>query len=134
MAKARVRAVCPYCGVGCNLLVLAEDGKAVGIEYLAEAPVNEGALCPKGNAALDVLSHPDRLIYPQRRVNGRLERIGWDDALDILAENIHRIRDTYGADALGFFCSAKCANEENYLFQKLARLLGTNNVDHCARL
>jgi len=134
MAKEQVRAVCPYCGVGCNLLVVAEGGKAVGIEYLNEAPVNEGALCPKGNAALDVLDHPDRLLYPRRRVNGRWERIGWDDALDLLADNLRRIRDAHGPDALGFFCSAKCTNEENYLLQKLARMLGTNNVDHCARL
>ncbi len=134
MAKEKVRAICPYCGVGCSLNVVVEDDRAVGIDYLAESPLNEGALCPKGNASIEILRHPDRVLYPQRKVKGRWERIGWDDALDLAAEGLSRVRNAHGADALGFFCSAKCTNEENYLFQKLARLFGTNNIDHCARL
>jgi predicted molibdopterin-dependent oxidoreductase YjgC len=129
-----VSSVCPYCGVGCGLYVVVEDGTAVGLEYKKDHPTNEGALCPKGNAALDVVYHRERLLYPLKRVNGQLERTSWDEALELIAENLTRIREKHGADALGFLSSAKCTNEENYLFQKLARMLGTNNVDHCARL
>lgn len=134
MAKEKVRVICPYCGVGCSLNVIVEDNRAIGIDYLPESPLNEGALCPKGNASTEILHHPDRVLYPQRKVNGRWERISWDDALDMVAENLNRVRDAHGPDALGFFCSAKCTNEENYLFQKLARMFGSNNIDHCARL
>jgi formate dehydrogenase alpha subunit len=126
--------ICPYCGVGCGLYVAVEDGRAVGLEYMPEHPVSEGSLCPKGNAVLEVLNHPDRLQYPMKKTNGGWERISWDEALDLVAERLRSIRDSRSADSLGFLASAKCTNEENYLFQKLARLLGTNNVDHCARL
>jgi formate dehydrogenase major subunit len=129
-----VSSICPYCGVGCGFYVAVEDGTAVGLEYKIDHPTNEGALCPKGNAALDVVYHRERLLYPLKRVNGQLERTSWDEALGLIAENFARVRDEHGADALGFLASAKCTNEENYLFQKLARMLGTNNVDHCARL
>ncbi len=134
MSRDLVRTICPYCGVGCNLNVVVEDGRVVGIDYLKETPLNEGALCPKGNASIELLNHPDRVLYPQRRTGSGWKRIDWDDALDMVAENLARIRAEHGPDAVGFFCSAKCTNEENYLLQKLARMFGTNNVDHCARL
>ena len=126
--------ICPYCGVGCGLYIAVEDGRAVGLEYMPEHPVNEGALCPKGNAVLEMLNHPDRLQHPLKKTRRGWERISWDEALDLVSQKIGQVRQTHGPDALGFLASAKCTNEENYLVQKLARLLGTNNVDHCARL
>ena len=126
--------VCPYCGVGCGLFVEAQDGVAIGLGYMQGHPTSQGALCPKGNASLDIVYHRERLLHPLRRVEGGFEPIDWDEALALVATNLGRIRDEAGPDALGFLASAKCTNEENYLFQKLARLLGTNNVDHCARL
>jgi formate dehydrogenase alpha subunit len=132
--QSLVPTICPYCGVGCGLYVAVEDGRAVGLEYMPEHPVSEGSLCPKGNAVLEVLNHPDRLQYPMKKTNGGWERISWDEALDLVAERLRTTRDSRSADSLGFLASAKCTNEENYLFQKLGRLLGTNNVDHCARL
>lgn len=129
-----VPSICPYCGVGCGLYIAVQDGAAVGLEYKKDHPTNEGALCPKGNAALDLVYHPERLHSPLKRVDGHFEKTSWDEALGLIADNIARTRDEHGADALGFLASAKCTNEENYLFQKLARLLGTNNIDHCARL
>lgn len=131
---SRVASVCPYCGVGCGLFIDVRDGKAAGLEYMRKHPTNEGALCPKGNACLDIVYHPDRLRFPVKRVEDGFVRISWDEALSLVAENLSRIRKEHGPDALGFLASAKATNEENYLFQKLARLLGTNNVDHCARL
>lgn len=129
-----VPSICPYCGVGCGFYIAVEDGTAVGLEYMKDHPTNEGALCPKGNASLDVVYHRERLLYPMKRMRGHFERVSWDEALNLIAENFSRIRSEHGPNALGFLSSAKCANEENYLFQKLARMLGTNNVDHCARL
>jgi formate dehydrogenase major subunit len=101
---------------------------------MQEHPVCQGALCPKGNAALEIVYHPDRLRYPLKKENGSWTRIGWDEALELVASKFKQIYDTHGANALGFLTSAKCTNEENYLLQKLARLIGTNNIDHCARL
>ena len=126
--------VCPYCGVGCGFFIKVRDGIATGLEYMKNHPTNEGALCPKGNASLDILYHPERLLYPLKRVEDHFERISWDEALNLVASNIERIRKERGPDALAFLASAKATNEDNYLFQKLARMLGTNNVDHCARL
>lgn len=129
-----VPSICPYCGVGCGLYLAVNDGILTGLEYMKEHPTNQGALCPKGNACLDIVYHRERLRYPMKKVNGQFERIAWDEALALVASNFNRVRRTYGPDALAFLASAKATNEDNYLLQKLARLLGTNNVDHCARL
>lgn len=129
-----VSSICPYCGVGCGLYIAVDDGKISGLDYQKEHPTNEGALCPKGNAALEVIYHRDRLHFPLKRENGRLVRASWEEALGLIAENFTLVRDQYGPDSIGFLSSAKCSNEENYLFQKFARMLGTNNIDHCARL
>ncbi len=132
----KVPSICPYCGVGCGLYLTVEQGNLTGIEYMKDHPTNEGALCPKGNASLDIVYHRERLLYPMKRnrLEDRFERISWDEALSLIASNFERIRRDRGPDALGFLASAKATNEENYLFQKMARMLGTNNVDHCARL
>jgi formate dehydrogenase alpha subunit len=134
MTENVVPVICPYCGVGCGLYLVVDNGRVVDLEYMTEHPVSQGSLCPKGNAALELLGHPDRLTQPLVKSKRRFEEATWDDALDLIADRITDIRDSSGPDALGFMASAKCSNEENYLFQKLARLLGTNNVDHCARL
>ena len=134
MQRASIASICPYCGVGCGFYINTVDGKITGLDYMTEHPVNEGALCPKGNASLDIVYHHDRLLYPMQRVDDRLERITWTEALTIVAARLNRIQADHGPDALGFLASTKATNEENYLFQKLARMLGTNNVDHCARL
>jgi formate dehydrogenase alpha subunit len=134
MTQTHISAICPYCGAGCALTVVVEGGRAVGLEYATDHPVSGGALCAKGNAALEVLDHPDRLTTPLIRESGRFWEAAWDEALDLVARRLSEIRRESGPDALGFLASAKCSNEENYLFQKLARSLGTNNVDHCARL
>ncbi len=129
-----VPSICPYCGVGCGLYLRVDDEVLTGLEYMKEHPTNEGALCPKGNACVDIVYHRERLLYPMIKVNGRFERASWDDALETVAANLQRVRNSQGSDALAFLASAKATNEDNYLLQKLARLLGTNNVDHCARL
>ena len=122
--------VCPYCGVGCGI-EYAGDGRATGWK----APVNtRGEICPKGAAAWEVVDHDDRLRRPLVRESGTLVTAPWGEALGRVETAMRDIVDEHGADALAFFASSNCTNEENYLFQKLARMLGTNNVDNCARL
>ncbi|MDN5346641.1 MAG: NADH-quinone oxidoreductase subunit [Clostridia bacterium] len=135
----KVRSVCSYCGVGCNLELYVKDGKVVKVRGYDNPAVNNGWLCVKGRFGFDYIHSPERLQQPLIRVGergeGKFREATWDEALDLVAENLRRIRDEYGGDSLGILCSAKCTNEENYLLQKLTRgVLGTNNIDHCARL
>jgi formate dehydrogenase alpha subunit len=134
MTNKLVPSLCPYCAVGCAFYIEVEKDKAIGIKYMPEHPTSEGALCPKGNAVLEVLNHQDRLRYPLRKVGDEWERISWDEALDLVAKNLARAIKNYGPKSLGFLASSRCNNEENYLMEKMARLLGSPNVDNCARL
>ena len=123
--------VCPFCGVGCTLSYTDRTGGATG----APGPINtEGEICPKGAAAFDVVTHDDRLTRPRFRTDEGVVDASWTAALDRVAARIGGIVAEHGPDAVGFFASSNCTNEENYALQKLARLLGTNNVDNCARL
>ena len=130
----QIPSICPYCGLGCGFYTEVEDGRAKDIEYMLEHPINEGALCPKGNAALEVIYHPERLRYPLKKEGSEFKRISWDEAINLVSSKLNEVKETFGPDAVGFLSSAKCTNEENYLMQKLARVFGTNNIDHCARL
>jgi predicted molibdopterin-dependent oxidoreductase YjgC len=128
---------CIYCGCGCGLNLEVLDGKVVGTLPAKNHPISEGKLCVKGWNAHSFVHHADRLTIPQIRdqKGGALRNASWEEALDRVARRFSQIAAESGPDALGFFASAKCTNEENYLLQKLARaVVGTNNVDHCARL
>jgi formate dehydrogenase alpha subunit len=143
-----VTTTCPYCGVGCNFDIAVREGRAVRVASNPYAPVNGMHLCVKGRYGFDFLDHPDRLRMPRvrrellegaRRVpgepRGEWVETDWPTALALVAGRFEAIRRDSGGDAIGVFSSAKCTNEENYLAQKLARqVLGTHNVDHCARL
>lgn len=126
--------ICPYCSLGCGFYLELEAGKTASIRYMPEHPVNEGSLCPKGNTTLEILNHPDRLKFPLKKTETGWEKLEWEAALDLAAAKMKGSLEEYGPDSLAFLGSAKCSNEENYIFQKIARLLGTNNVDNCARL
>jgi formate dehydrogenase alpha subunit len=92
-------------------------------------------LCVKGRFGVDFVHSKDRLTEPLVRTGGALSPAAWDAAMSLVAERLLATRDQYGPDSIGFLVSAKCTNEENYLMQKVARgLIGTNNIDHCARL
>lgn len=130
----RVRTTCSYCGVGCQMNLLIKDNKVVEVEPV-NGPSNEGLLCVKGKFGFNFLNHPDRLKKPLIRKDGKLVESTWNEAYKLITEKITDIKDKHGADSLAGFTSARCTNEENYLFQKLFRaVIGTNNVDHCARL
>ena len=123
--------ICPYCGVGCTLSYAERTGGATG----APGPINaDGEICPKGAAAFDMVTHEDRLTEPLLRTDGGVVTASWIEALDRIEARLGEIVATHGPDAVGFFASSNCTNEENYTLQKLARILGTNNVDNCARL
>lgn len=135
MEYRNVLTTCVYCGVGCGLYLEVLDGQVVGVLPAKTHPVSEGKLCIKGWNAHAFIHHQDRLTKPLIRRDGRFIEAGWDEALDLVAERLTAIKEKDGPDAIGVLSSAKATNEENYLLQKFTRaVLGTNNIDHCARL
>jgi len=138
-----VRSTCPYCGVGCQLDLQIKDEYIYRVDAPFDAAPNYGMLCVKGRFGTDYVKHPGRVKTPLIRVNrdeGRSapavwREATWEEALDYVADELVRIKQQHGGDAIGSYASAKATNEDTYIFQKFIRaLMGTNNVDHCARL
>jgi len=130
----KVVTTCAYCGVGCQLNLWVKDNKIVKVMGADLIP-NYGAACVKGRFGLDFVSRDDRLKRPLIKKNGKFEETSWDEALDYIAKKFMKIKNENGPDSLAGLSSARCTNEENFVFQKFMRaVIGTNNVDHCARL
>ncbi|MDY6984959.1 MAG: formate dehydrogenase subunit alpha [Candidatus Thermoplasmatota archaeon] len=130
----KTETVCPYCGVGCNITLHTKGNRIVKVSS-PENSLNEGWLCVKGRFGFDFVNSEERLKKPLIRENGAFREATWDEALSYVASRLKEIIKDHGSDAVGGFASAKCTNEENYLFQKFMRCaVGTNSVDHCARL
>jgi predicted molibdopterin-dependent oxidoreductase YjgC len=130
-----VLTTCPYCAVGCNMLLQVLDDQIVSTLPAKTGPSNEGSLCIKGWNVHEFVQHQDRLTTPSLRQNDSLKAVTWDQALDHAASELTRLKDTYGPESVAFVGSARCTNEETYVFQKFARaVFGHNHVDHCARL
>jgi formate dehydrogenase alpha subunit len=147
VATRMTTTTCSYCGVGCTLELHTVGNRIFKATSPVEAVVNRGNLCVKGRFGFDYVHHRDRLTQPLIRRGGKpgarrgtpdfgtLEPASWDEALDLIAARLGEITAAHGPDAIGGFSSAKCTNEENYLFQKWMRAgVGTHNVDHCSRL
>lgn len=135
MEYRTVLTTCTYCGCGCGFYLEVVDGRLVGTIPCKTSTVNEGKLCVKGWNVHEFVQSPKRLTQPLLRKNGALTPVSWDEALDFAATKMREIKEANGSDSLAFLASAKVTNEENYLIQKFARAgVGTNNVDHCARL
>jgi len=131
----KVRTTCSYCGVGCNLETSVKDGKVVAIDTPKETEVNAGHTCIKGRYAFGFYDHPDRLRSPLIKRNGKFEEASWDDAYEHIKQKLEKIKNESGPDAIAGISSARCTNEENYVFQKMIRAaIGTNNIDCCARI
>lgn len=159
----RTRTICGYCGVGCQIEYAARDGKIVYAQGTPEGPVNGEFLCTKGRFGWDFASHPDRLTQPLIRRDvayqlGLIDEpwemsdqspldvqdpqiadsfipVDWDTALNLVADRLAATVQTHGPDAVVGLASARCTNEDNYLFQKFMRVgIGTRHIDHCARL
>src|SRR3989338_2592273 len=159
----KVPTICPYCGCGCVLYLHVDKGIICGVSPSRNHPVNKGRLCVKGWNCYEFIQHPDRLTKPLIRIapkekaevgkiriwedknsstsqrlnllTSQFREASLDEALDYIAKKLTKIKNTSGPDSIGVLSSAKCTNEENYLMMKFARaVLGTNNIDHCARL
>ncbi len=131
----KVRTTCSYCGVGCQIYLHVKDNKVVKVTGVEEVAPNYGSLCVKGRFGYEFINHPDRLKKPLIKENGKFREAEWDEALDLVANKLKEIRERFGSDSIGFLTSARATNEENYIAQKFTRaVLGTNNIDHCARL
>ena len=147
--EEEVKSICPFCGVGCQVSLKMKAGKVKYVEGI-NGPANEGRLCVKGRFGYDYIHHPHRLTKPLIRRDDapakglnvdpgnpltHFREATWDEALDVAAHGLGGLRDREGGQTVAGFGSAKCTNEEAYLFQKLIRQgFGHNNVDHCTRL
>ncbi|MBA7628833.1 putative formate dehydrogenase [subsurface metagenome] len=131
----KVKTTCNYCGCGCNFDFNIKEGQVVKVTSNSESVVNGINLCAKGRFGYDYIHHKDRLTTPLIRKNGKLEKTSWEEAYQLIGSKFTQIKKENGSDSLAVLSSAKCTNEENYLLMKFSRaVLGTNNVDHCARL
>ena len=151
------RGVCHFCAVGCGLVLFVKNGKLVDLEGDYDAPMNQGGLCPKGQALLEVHENPVRVTKPLYRAPGadHWTEISWDEALDRIARKIKEVRDAdwvatetvvnpvkktaqavpvNRVDSIGWVGSAEVDNEESYLFTKFVHLIGSNFIEHQARL
>ena len=137
--EEKILTVCPYCGGGCQLYLVVKDGQIVRAEA-ANGRTNEENLCLKGYYGWDFLNDPQlltsRLKHPMIRKDGELEEVSWDEAIKFIAEKLLKIKAKYGPDAIMGTGSARGpGNEANYVMQKFMRaVIGTNNIDHCARV
>ncbi len=135
IADKTIRTTCTYCGVGCQLDVSVINGEIKGIQAPEDADVNLGHTCLKGRFAFQFYNHPDRLTDPLIKRNGVFEVVTWEEAYQFISDKLLKIKDLYGADAIGSISSSRATNEENYLMQKMTRVaIGTNNIDGCARV
>jgi NADH dehydrogenase/NADH:ubiquinone oxidoreductase subunit G len=144
-----VETICPYCGCGCNITLHVKRNEVIRITS-REDTINEGWLCVKGRFGYGFINSPERLTKPLVRIAPKhatlktlteshnnlslFKEVSWDEALQHIANRLQEIKEKHGADSIGGLSSARCTNEENFLFQKFMRaVIGTNNVDHCAR-
>ncbi|MGI6097740.1 MAG: formate dehydrogenase subunit alpha [Dethiobacteria bacterium] len=130
----KVKTICPYCGIGCGIELQVKDDKIIGSRPNFKNPVNKGQICVKGHFGLGFVESKERLSRPLIKRKGVFVEAEWDEALDYVAERFKEVKAQSGAEALAGLSSARVTNEENYIFQKLLRMLGTNSIDNCARL
>ncbi len=147
-ADKKVTTTCPYCGVGCQYDLNVVNDEVVRVTSNPNSPANGMHMCVKGRFGTTFVNHPDRLTQPMVRKyllegkdrpsksdRGPWVKVDWELALNLAADKLASARKQFGADSVGVLSSAKCTNEENYLMNKFARqVIGTNNIDHCARL
>ena len=132
-----VKSVCTYCGTGCSVDIVANLGSIIEIKADPSTPPNYGDLCIKGRFGFTFYNHDERLKRPLVRdsIDEPFKEVSWDEALRFVGTRFSEIIRTNGSDSIGVLASSRCTNEENFLFQKFARaVIGTNNVDNCARV
>jgi predicted molibdopterin-dependent oxidoreductase YjgC len=135
----KVLTVCPYCGGGCRINLIVDNGTIIGAEP-APGRTNEGTLCLKGHYGWDFLNDTKiltkRLTKPLLKKKGEFAEVSWKEAINFVAKKLQEIKDKYGPDSIMCTGSARGpGNEANYVMQKFTRaVIGTNNIDHCARV
>lgn len=130
----KIRTTCPYCGVGCQQLLHVKNGKIVRVSGVEEAEPNKGRLCVKGRFGFDFIYSEDRLKTPLIKENGKFREASWEESLDLVANKFKQIISESGPEAIAGVSCARSINEDSYQMQKLFRaVIGTNNIDHCAR-
>ncbi len=130
----KIRTTCPYCGVGCQQWLHVRNGKIVKVTGVEDAEPNQGRLCVKGRYGYDFIYSDERLKTPLIKENGLFREASWDEALDLVTQKFKQIIAKHGPDALAGVSCARSINEDSYNMQKLFRaVIGTNNIDHCAR-
>ncbi|OUT19701.1 hypothetical protein B9N61_01180 [Campylobacter concisus] len=136
-----VKTTCPYCGTGCGIDLIVQNGRIVDAKPSKDHHVNDGELCLKGMFGWEFVNSPKRLSRPMmRKLNGvydkrgELEEVSFEEVYDFLADKFKSTVEKYGPSSIMGFSSARSNNEDNYVFQKFFRAQGSNNVDHCARL
>lgn len=130
----KIRSTCPYCGVGCQQWLHVQNGEIVKVTGVEDAEPNKGRLCVKGRFGYNFIYSKDRLKTPLIKENGNFREASWDEALDLVVDRFTSIIKEYGSDAIAGVSCARSINEDSYQMQKLFRsVIGTNNIDHCAR-
>jgi formate dehydrogenase alpha subunit len=126
-----VTTICPYCGVGCQLNLEVKDERIIRVVPDEKGPANRGQACVKGKFGLDFVGDSGRLTSPLVKKDGVFTEATWEEALNLVATKLSACK----GDQFAAISSAKCTNEDNYVFQKFTRgVMGTNSIDHCARL
>lgn len=126
----KVKTICPYCGTGCAIDLHVKGNEIVGASGNREGLANKGHVCVKGHFGWDFVHSPDRLTKPLIKKDDKFEEASWEEAISLVVDKFKAA----GAEGIAGLSSARCTNEDNYLFQKLLRMMGSNNIDHCARL
>ena len=139
--KIETKSTCPYCGVGCGVIIESEGNQITGVRGDPLHPANFGRLCSKGAnlhlTATAAVTLQTRLLHPMRREarGATPKRMSWDEALDSTAQKFAQVISDHGPDAVGFYISGQLLTEDYYVFNKLAKgLIGTNNIDSNSRL
>jgi predicted molibdopterin-dependent oxidoreductase YjgC len=131
----KTRTTCGYCGVGCQIHLHVKDRKIIKVTGVDDRPPNYGSLCIKGRFAFDFIHSSERLQSPLVRSGGSFREASWDEALALIASKLQSLIRHHGPDSIAMLSSARITNEDNFVAQKFARaVIGTNNIDHCARL
>jgi len=132
--EEEVKTVCPYCGVGCSMIVQVRTNSIVRTIPRPEVGINKGILCAKGRFGYGYIQSEERLTSPLIKKDGRLEIATWNEAITVVATNLREIKERSGGESIGGIASARCTNEDNYVFQKFFRAaLNSNNIDSIAR-
>lgn len=130
----KTRTTCPFCGTGCTFDLNVQGGKVIGVTPTDEAPVNGKSLCVKGRYHTDLITSETRLKTPLIKKDGVFVEASWEEAMNLVVTKLKEIKEEFGPDSIAGLSSARCVNEDNFVFQKMMRVaIGTNNVDHCAR-